>query len=101
MATNPYYLYHATNTKEYLALMTVAITKFEPEPIFKINSSDASDFATEIKSKAQQFGYIGKTACVATTCVFDTTDPNTFTFGNCKDIIGTWNIITKEHVQKK
>jgi hypothetical protein len=37
---------------------------------------------------------------VATTCVFDTTDANSFAFGNRKDIIGTWNVITKEHVQK-
>ena len=98
--TNLYYSYHATNTKEYSALMTAAIAKFEPERIFKINASDASDFATKIESNAQQFGYIGKTARVATTCVFSTTDANSFTFGDRKDIIGTWNVITEEHVQK-
>ena len=94
--TNPYYLYYATNTMEYLVLTTLAITKFKPERI----SSDASDFATEIELKAQQFGYIGKTARVATTCVFSTTDANSFTFGDRKDIIGMWNVITEEHVQK-
>ena len=98
--TNPYYSYHATNTREYSALTTAAITKFEPERIFKINSSDASDFATEIESKAQQFGYIGETARVATTCVFDEDSPNTFTYGNRKDIIGTWNTITEDHIQR-
>ena len=98
--TNPYYSYHATNTKEYSALMTAAIAKFEPERIFKINASDASNFATEIESKAQQFGYIGETARVATICVFSTTNANSFTFGDRKDIIGTWNVITEEHVQK-
>ena len=98
--TNPYYSYHATNTREYSALTTAAITKFEPERIFKINSTDASDFATELESKAQQFGYIGETARVATTCVFDVDNPNLFTYGNRKDIIGTWNTITEEHIQK-
>ena len=70
MTTNPYYSYHATNTREYLALTTATITKFEPERIFKLNSSDASDFATKIESKAQQFGYISETARMATTCFF-------------------------------
>ena len=37
---------------------------------------------------------------MATTCVFDTADANFFTFGNRKDIIATWNVITKEHVQE-
>ena len=83
-----------------MALTTAAITKFEPDRIFKLNSSDASDFASEIESKARQFGYIGKMAHVATTCTFDADNSNTFTFGDRKDIICTWNKITEEHVQK-
>ena len=98
--TNLYYSYHARNTRAYSALTTAAITKFDPDQIFKLNSSDASDFASEIESKAQQFGYIGKTARMATTCAFDPDNLNTFTFGNHKDIIGTWNKITDEHVKK-
>ena len=98
--TNAYFSYHATNTREYQALMNTAIAKFNPKRTFKLNAEDADDFATIVESYAQQFGYIGETACVATSCVFDPDSANSFTFGDCMDIIGTWNQVTEDHVQK-
>ena len=80
--------------------MNTAIVKFNPERTFKLNAKDADDFATTVESYAQQFGYIGKTARVATSCVFDPNNLNSFTFGDRMDIIGTWNQITEYHVQK-
>ena len=80
--------------------MNTAIVKFDLERTFKLNAEDADDFTTTVESYAQQFGYIGETARVATSCVFDPDDLNSSTFGDRMDIIGTWNQVTEDHVQK-
>ena len=87
--TNAYFSYHATNTREYQALMNTAIAKFDPKRTFKLNADNADDFATTVESYAHQFGYIGETARVATSCVFDPTSVNSFTSRDRKNIIGT------------
>ena len=80
--------------------MNTAITKFKPDQTFKLNLDDDDNFVTTIKLKDHQFDCIGKMACVVTTCVFDPGRANAFAYRDRKDIIGTWNQVTEEHVQK-
>lgn len=102
ISTNPYGQFHATNSREYLALRDSGLNKWQPDQTFALKPENCAEFLNQIRDAGQSLCFLGQLSRFATTCTINRDDPNniTYTYGGFTDMLETYGQVTQDHVQK-
>ncbi len=98
-STNPYNIFQAANSKEYISLYKAAKQDFKPETHFDLIPGNSNPFLMEIEKYSMQFDY-GALLNVPTNCNVNPTDANAVTYKKPVNMTETWNKINNELIAK-
>ena len=102
ISTNPYGQYHASNSKEYMALRDSGLNKWQPDQTFSLKPENCSNFCNQIRDAGQTLCFLGMISRFPTQCTINRDDPAnvTYTYGEHRDMLETYGQVSQDHVQK-